>query len=238
AGHNVTLISPFDYKPKNPNIEHVQTTGLLEKAEEMRKKQETRGLESFLKMPLFVMLPILLYWGVDVCNDTLTHPNVRPLYGRNYDLVILEIFGTDSTIGLGQHFDAPVIGFSTFCTSRWTNDLIGNPSPLSYISHPMLDHPEKMSVWQRAYNILFYVYESIVLNVMVHPLHRSIYNIAFPNAKITYEEARKNVSLIFVNSHFSLARPLPYGPNTIEVGGMHVNRKPRPLPQVRKSQFP
>lgn len=33
AGHNVTLISPFDYKPKNPNIEHVQTTGLLERAE-------------------------------------------------------------------------------------------------------------------------------------------------------------------------------------------------------------
>ncbi len=33
AGHNVTLISPFDYKPKNRNIEHVQTTGAVEKAE-------------------------------------------------------------------------------------------------------------------------------------------------------------------------------------------------------------
>lgn len=33
TGHNVTLISPYDYKPKNPNIEHVHLTGLLEKAE-------------------------------------------------------------------------------------------------------------------------------------------------------------------------------------------------------------
>lgn len=33
AGHNVTLISPFDYKPKNLNIEHIQTTGAIEKAE-------------------------------------------------------------------------------------------------------------------------------------------------------------------------------------------------------------
>ncbi len=33
AGHNVTLISPFNYKPKNENLEHVQITGALEKAE-------------------------------------------------------------------------------------------------------------------------------------------------------------------------------------------------------------
>lgn len=33
AGHNVTIISPYDYKPTNPNIEPIQTTGVLEKAE-------------------------------------------------------------------------------------------------------------------------------------------------------------------------------------------------------------
>lgn len=30
AGHKVTLISPYDYKPKNANIEPIQVTGLLE----------------------------------------------------------------------------------------------------------------------------------------------------------------------------------------------------------------
>lgn len=33
AGHNVTLISPYDYKPKYGNIEPVQTTGAIETAE-------------------------------------------------------------------------------------------------------------------------------------------------------------------------------------------------------------
>lgn len=33
AGHNVTFISPFKYKPNNRNIEFVQTTGEIEKAE-------------------------------------------------------------------------------------------------------------------------------------------------------------------------------------------------------------
>ncbi|XP_037040608.1 UDP-glycosyltransferase UGT5-like isoform X1 [Bradysia coprophila] len=231
AGHNVTLISPYDYKPKHRNIEPVQVTGVLEKAEEMMKKQESQGIEAFTKMPVTVILPILLYYGYDLCDFTLKHENVRALYGRKYDLVIIEIFGTDSMIGLGQQFDAPVIGFSTFSTSRWTNDLIGNPSPLSYVSHTMQDFPDKMNLWNRILNIVFYGYESLILNAMSHPLQRWVYNSAFPNAKLTYDEARKNVSLIFVNSHFSLARPLPYGPNTIEVGGMHVSRNPKPLPQ-------
>lgn len=33
AGHKVTLISPFDYKPKSANIEPVQITGAIEKSE-------------------------------------------------------------------------------------------------------------------------------------------------------------------------------------------------------------
>lgn len=136
----------------------------------MMKAQESQGIESLLKMPVAVVVPLLLYWGADLCNLTLTHPNVRALYGRKYDLVIAEIFGTDSILGLGQQFDAPIIGFSTFSTTRWTNDLIGNPSPLSYVSHPMMDFPDKMNIWHRIYNIVFYVYESIVLNLMSHPL--------------------------------------------------------------------
>lgn len=116
------------------------------------------------------MITILLYHGADLCNTTLTHPNVKALYERKYDLVIVEIFGTDSLVGLGQKFNAPVIGFSTFSTTRWSNDLIGNPAPLSYVSHPMVDLPDKMNFWHRMLNTVLYVYESIVLTFLHHPL--------------------------------------------------------------------
>lgn len=135
----------------------------------MTKEQENQGMDAFSKMPLAVMLPFLVKWSAGMCNFTLSHPNVQALYGRKYDLIIVEIFGTDSLIGLGQRFDAPVIGFSTFSTSRWTNDLIGNPSPLSYVSHPMMDFPDKMKIWHRITNTLLYVYESIVLHFLGHP---------------------------------------------------------------------
>ncbi|KAG4079716.1 hypothetical protein HA402_004421 [Bradysia odoriphaga] len=242
AGHNVTLISPYDYKPKIRNIEPVQIAGLAEQAKsraklrvpvyiKRRKNNSTSSLDSYHKMPVAVLLPIILYLGADLCNLTLSHANVKALYGRKFDLIVLEMFSTEALIGLGQQFNAPVIAYSALATSRWTNDLIGNESPTSYIPHPFLDLPVKFNLWHRVCNYLFYVYESILFAVLHHPLQRSIYDAAFPDAKLSYDEARKNVSLIFVNSHFSLARPLPYVPNTIEVGGLHINRFPDPLPQ-------
>lgn len=136
----------------------------------MKKGMGTSGLEGFEKTPAAATILILLYHGADLCNTTLTDPNVKALFNRKYDLVIVEIFATESFVGLGQIFDAPVIGFSTFSTNRWTNDLIGNPAPLSYISHPMLDFPDRMTILHRMHNTLFYMYESIVLAFLHHPL--------------------------------------------------------------------
>lgn len=133
-------------------------------------QKESKGPDGFQKLPVAFMITVLLRFGADLCNITLTNPNVTSLFNRKYDLVIVEIFGTEALIGLGEIFDAPVIGFSTFSTSRWTNDLIGNPSPLSYISHPFLEFPDKMNFLHRMHNTMFYMYESIVLLFLHHPL--------------------------------------------------------------------
>lgn len=135
----------------------------------MKKEIDSKGLEGFEQMPAAGTVLVLLYHGADLCNATLTNPNVKKLFGRKYDLVIVEIFATESLVGLGEVFDAPVIGFSTFSTSRWTNDLMGNPSPLSYVSHAMLDLPDKMSFLHRMHNTMFYIYESLVLALLHHP---------------------------------------------------------------------
>lgn len=42
------------------------------------------------------------------------------------------------------------------------------------------------------------------------------------------------VSLVLLNSHFSLGFPRPYFPNMIEVGGMQINQNPAPLPKEIK----
>lgn len=58
AGHNVTIISPYDYKPNSPNIDHVQLTGLLEKAEgrehvsyvQVNSMNSSRSYVSYMKI--------------------------------------------------------------------------------------------------------------------------------------------------------------------------------------------
>lgn len=166
------------------------------------------------------MVSVLFYRGVDLCNLTLTDPHVKALFNQSYDLVIVDVFGTESLIGLGQIFHAPVIGFSAYSTARWTN-----MSPLSYKSH----FPDWLpSLFYRLHNIIFYnMYESIVLAYSHHPLQvtefgrqfhkiecsvllfqRTVYDNAFPNVESSYDEARANVAITFVNSHPSLTVPM------------------------------
>lgn len=131
-----------------------------------RRTNSTSSLDSYYKLPVAVLLPITLYLGSDLCNLTLSHANLKALYGRKFDLIVLEMFNTESLIGLGQQFNAPVIVYSASTTTRSTNDLIGNESPSSYIAHPILDLPSKLNLWHRICNTLFYVYESILFAVL------------------------------------------------------------------------
>uniref|UniRef100_A0A1A9X0P9 Cytochrome b5 heme-binding domain-containing protein n=1 Tax=Glossina brevipalpis TaxID=37001 RepID=A0A1A9X0P9_9MUSC len=47
----------------------------------------------------------------------------------------------------------------------------------------------------------------------------------------TYQEMKKNVSLIFCNSHFTEGPIRPNVPAIIEIGGIQVKEKPNPLPE-------
>lgn len=117
-----------------------------------------------------IILPILFWHGDMFSNYTLSHPNVRHLMEtRSYDLVIVEIFCSEALIGFGQHFNAPVVAVSTFGASKWTNDLVGSPSPLSYVPHAFSTFTDKMSLWERTMNTVLTVYENIFINILNFP---------------------------------------------------------------------
>ena len=49
--------------------------------------------------------------------------------------------------------------------------------------------------------------------------------------KSAAEIQKKQLSMLFVNTHLSINYPLPTSPAVVQVGGMHC-RPARPLPQV------
>lgn len=180
------------------------------------------------------MATMMFELGTLVTNCTLLHDTIQAFLrdpAEHFDVIIVEIFLTDALIGFGQHYKAPVIGFASFGASKWTTDLVGTPSPLSYVPHTFLPFTSHMTFVQRIGNTLMALMDEIVMHFYLHA-QNELYDRAFPGQnKPDLFALRKNVSLVLLNNHFSLNHPRPYVPNMIEIGGVHISRAAaRPLP--------
>uniref|UniRef100_T1PAT9 UDP-glucuronosyltransferase n=1 Tax=Musca domestica TaxID=7370 RepID=T1PAT9_MUSDO len=169
-------------------------------------------------------------FGERVTSNIFENPHVKDVMKtEQFDLVIVEVLMSESLLGLGEYFKAPVVAVSTFGTISFIDYLVGNVSPLSYIPHMSLPYKNPMSVWQRCVNVISELIDNFLVNYFILPSQDKVYRKYFPNAKLSLNEARKNVSLVLINDHFTLRQPRPFVPNMIEVGGMHIKQKPEPL---------
>lgn len=91
-------------------------------------------------VPIMKAIENVYSMGITISNFTLRHPVTKKFLEsrQEFDVIILEIFLTEPLLGFAQKFNAPIIGVSTFGASKWTTDLVGSPSPLSYVPHPFL----------------------------------------------------------------------------------------------------
>lgn len=155
------------------------------------------------------------------------HENVKKFLAENqqFDLILLESAGMESLLGFGQHFDAPMIGLSCSIPQKMVNDLMGNPSPISYIPNYFTSYSSRMSLLQRVHNFLVTAYNHLLMELVFYPRNSKSYDKYFPNnTKGLYDVMREDVALVFVNSHFSVNFPRPNVPGIIEMGGININR--------------
>ena len=197
------------------------------------------NLLDFTKLNPLQAVAKTYHFGHMCVNHTLFSPNVQELLAakdEQFDLIILEIFMDDALLGFAHHFNAPVIGLSTFGACKWNTDLIGTPSPPSFVPNPFLSLTDRMTFFERLRNTLMYTTEIIAVNYLNLPSQEEFYAKAFKDPKPTLDYLRRNaVSLVLLNNHFSLSTPRPYLPNMIEVGGMHINRVKKELPEDIKA---
>uniref|UniRef100_A0A1Y9H2G3 UDP-glucuronosyltransferase n=1 Tax=Anopheles dirus TaxID=7168 RepID=A0A1Y9H2G3_9DIPT len=212
-GHEVTVISPFPMKNAPPTYRHVgieHTRMLEDMMDKAFERIDDSIVQKMLKLQHFVNA---------IVNTTLTSPEVQALLhsDETFDLLVLEIFFDEAFLGFAARFNCPVVAMSTFGASPWITSLIGSPMPLSYVPHPMLSFTNRMNFWQRLGNVLFAGFNEILKRYMFDPIHERYYEQYFPDVPRSLEEMRRHgVSLVLVNSHFSLSFPRPYLPNLIE----------------------
>lgn len=162
-----------------------------------------------------------------IANLTLMNEKIQAILHdpeEHFDLIIVETFLTDALFGFGQHFNAPIIAISTCRATKFTADIVGAPSPMSYVPNLLLPFTSRMSFFQRFANTLLTLLFAVHMNFHL-AAQNQLYERGFPGKnKPHLLEVRKHISLVLLNDHYSLSYPRPYTPNMIEIGGIHVNR--------------
>ena len=188
---------------------------------------------SSFKRSAFTEIMGFSWYSTTIAEDVLKNKNVQHLLQNqeeHFDLIILETLQTDALLGFADHYNAAVIGVSSFGTDPYIDSLVDNISPMAYTPLHTGTFTERMTFPQRLENMWQYGLMFLHRVLMQQPLHEQMHRKYFPNNKRSLQELRQNISLILINQHFSLSYPRSYVTNMIEVGGFHIQHTPQSLP--------
>ncbi|XP_055538419.1 UDP-glucosyltransferase 2-like [Wyeomyia smithii] len=225
-GHHVTMVTPFPTAPSIENYREI-TVPLSDEGKRLMShfiNDQSRWamIQSFSAMNKVFM---------DVANDSINHPEVkRVMVEEKFDLLIITMMA-DFLLGLTQLLDVPAVTVSPNAMVGFMNDVVGNPKSIATVPSVMLGVSSPMNFASRITNFFGWLLETLFGCLISYNSER-YYNSNFPRDRFhPYAEARKNISLILVNQHFTKASPRPYVPVVVEVGGLQVKEKPDPLPE-------
>lgn len=157
----------------------------------------------------------------------------REVNGTKYDLVIYEPMFHGYMIALADLIgNPPIIGVLTFDPPYAITEEVGNPLIPSYIPDKFLPLDDRMTFWERLYNLYFIAYYYYVVNYQIRPLNEEFVKKYIGNLKYTVKEMEYNKSLLILSTDAATEYPRPNQPNTVFVGPMHIQENPEPLPMV------
>ncbi|KAJ8918832.1 hypothetical protein NQ315_011118 [Exocentrus adspersus] len=232
AGHDVTMVSPYEDKnpSKNGTYRNVVLTGVVE----AQQRMPLVDLFSLGNANPFISLIFLFYMCTEATRKTYEHPNVQKLINSNekFDAVVIENFNVDALAGLAYRFNAPLVLLTTVGPSAMINGLVGNPSPPSYIPELPLKFSHDMTFYERVINWVFQLASTVVRSVYLYPKQNNLMKKYIPGAP-ELSSVIHNVSVVLLNAHESVNQAVPHVPNMINIGGFHIN-PPKELPEDLK----
>ncbi|XP_032521446.2 UDP-glucosyltransferase 2-like [Danaus plexippus] len=218
-GHNITVITHFAMKNPPPNVDEINLAGTIpDLANNLTKQQSTfkpdtiRNLENIIKE------------CVHACDVVSQHAEVKALVNssKTFDLVIVEVFGSECFLPFGKRFDAPVVGLLSSVPLPWLNDQLGNPEETAYVPAYMMGYGQHMNLFQRFINTVAVIWaKAFYRNKSQIPSQIIADRLFGPGPRL--ESLAQNYSLVLSNSHFSINEVRPLVPALVEVGGLHLD---------------
>ncbi len=166
-------------------------------------------------------------------SQMLKSPEMDKIKQETFDLVVLGLFVNDFQIGLADHFNCPSVIISVIPAGSQVRSYVGNPDEVSSVPQLFVGANGRMTFLQRFLSVIFTGLEMAFTSGLEYFLMEPLYREHFPDTTASFYEAKRNVSLVLVNQHFSQATPQALVPGLQEFSGMHIKRKPDPLPEVK-----
>lgn len=227
-GHELTVISSF---PRNESLRNYKDIDI--RSASSRNPINLVNVKN-LDLSWFRMLSNvqrLRSHGIENCRNTYENSQVRQLIESNakFDLIMTEAFNTDCYMGFVHRFQAPFILLSSHQIMPWTARSLDDPHNPSYVPHLFTRYSRIMNFFERLTNTLSLLF--------IQRYYEYAYN---GDAQAVAEKAIgtmpnvgdiiTNASGILLNVHHSLHGSAPHNPNVVEVGGLHIPSKIKPLP--------
>lgn len=238
-GHQVTFITPFSPAAPIKNLDYVtlDKTGLpageMLSFDEISKIFGGNSVTDFS----FKMLGVFIFKNASktTCDDFLSSDVVQAFKKRkqHFDLVLTEAFHTDCWFPFAAEYQAPLVHFTASLPMPWYNDRFGQPSNPAYIPNMLTGFSMKMSFYERLQNMIIDQFHKFYFDYIQEPTNDEYASNFFGANKPDRHDIANNASLLLINTHYSLLGPRPFVPGLVEVGGIHVTKGPKPVPQVR-----
>lgn len=183
----------------------------------------------------FLNMPEMLQTMATINRESYIHPLVQKLRRESsFDLVVFGWFFNDYQIGLANDFKCPSVIVASMNAVKPLLDLVGNPNGVAFTPMPMATFTSPMNFKYRFFNFVLTMFSSAITEAITYFHFEPEFRRNFPPEQSypSFDEAKKNVALVLVSSHFSQNGPTVNFPSLVEVSGMHIKKNADPLPEV------
>uniref|UniRef100_A0A2S2QKD4 UDP-glucuronosyltransferase 2B2 n=2 Tax=Sipha flava TaxID=143950 RepID=A0A2S2QKD4_9HEMI len=223
-GHNVLVISHFD--SSHTGIMDISVKGSAPMDNNITFPDSTTFGFFATWRDVFVM-----YNMAKITEGIFEVPAVRQLLDEpdaGFDLVVAEHFNSDLSLGFAAKYRAPLVLLSSCPLMPWTSSLVGQPQLTAHRPFVFSGLSPRMDLAQRLANTLM----AHVSDAVFQLVHRSWSKRVVKKhlgVDLSVDEFASNVSLVLVNTHWSINGASATVPSVLEVGGMHM-KPSKPLP--------
>jgi glucuronosyltransferase len=221
-GHQVTVLSPDPEKQPIANHTDIVIEKAYEKLADSEFHYENMSTSTFLENSL-----IWFHWGQENCEFGMASKGAQKLMAmkdkEKFDIIIIDLTIEECFLLFVSIFgNPPVIAITSYVSPPWFSSFVGNPQMPSFTNTYLMPFTDHMTIFQRMTNFMIHNYVLYYRKFHHLPIMDNIAQKYFGKSTPSPSEIEKNISLVMVNTHYSLDYPRPLVLTMITVGGIHI----------------